>query len=229
MKKNMLIPLAGALVAAAGLAVVIFNQSTAEAPGPGLDWVNANVQEYRQTLAVAPEGEQKVLLEQKLSQMEYIQEQQQAGAESPAVKNPDPCAFLPKAELQSAAPRTAGITGELAAPLSPDDFTLSNAWQDQIGENWVQVFAGALTADPQQGTLWLDVVDTADFVQINAPQPGGALTITAAQGPLLTLSDAAGNTLYFDAAARSFLSDPAQVLPAVEPQPTFTPTPVLCP
>lgn len=229
MKKSLLIPLAGALVAAAGLAVVIFNQSTAEAPAPGLEWVNANVQEYRQTLAVAPEGEQKVLLEQKLRQMEYIQEQQQAGAESPAAKNPDPCAFLPKAELQSAAPRTAGITGELAAPLSPDDFTLSNAWQDQIGENWVQVFAGALTADPQQGTLWLDVVDTADFVQIDAPQPGGALTITAAQGPLLTLSDAAGNTLYFDAAARSFLSDPAQVLPAVEPQPTFTPTPVLCP
>lgn len=229
MKKSVLIPLTGVVVLAAGLIFALQRPSTAEPPAPGQAWVNENLQEYRQTLAADPSEPQKELLEQKVNQLAYMQEQQQAGAANPAPKNADPCAFLPTAEPQVPAAQVEGIFGDLAAPLSPDDFTLSNAWQGWVGESWVQVFAGVQTADPQQGELWLRVLNSADAAHLSGPAGSGALTILSAQGSRLTLESAAGETLYFDAAARSFLSDPQESLPAVEPQPTFTPTSALCP
>jgi hypothetical protein len=70
---------------------------------------------------------------------------------------------------------------------------------------------------------------TGDFGSYPAPTPGGALTITAAEGLVLTLQDESGAVLYFDVASRSYLSTPGELRQTVLPQPTFTPDVGVCP
>jgi hypothetical protein len=103
-------------------------------------------------------------------------------------------------------PRPAGIFEEAPGPFSAQEYTVANAWQDQLKGEWVQVYAGALAEDPQQGVA-IVLVSTPAGVrgsQHLTPARAGAVRITAANGARLTLETAEGQTFTFDAEARQF-------------------------
>ena len=192
------------------------------------DWVTHYQQEYRQTLTANPEPTQKALLEQKLELLESSDQNRLEGVANAATKVANPCDLMPTPLPQVQSERQEGILNGLLAPISPSSFSGTNQWQGYVNGQWTVVYAGADGQDTQQGLLWVAVESTGEFSRYPAGQPGGALTILSGQGAVLTLSDESGATLYFDVAARSYLSSVDQVLPTQEPQPTLTPTASIC-
>lgn len=207
---------------------VRMSTTSAEPPAPGLDWVNENLQEYRQTVAVEPESAHKELMQQKVNQLEFLEQQRELGAQNPAPKAANPCDLMPTAEVRIQALRVEGIVENAAAPISPDDFTPGSAWQGWVNGDWLEIYSGAQAANPQQGEVWLIAPDVNYFKTLAAPAESGLLTISSVQGSLFTLTNAAGKFYYLDAAARSFVEGPNRMKSVPEPLPTLMPTVSIC-
>ncbi len=194
----------------------------------GPAWLTNDIQEYSQTLTANPNPTQAALLSQKLNLLEQANPNQIKGVEGESAKAANPCDLMPTARPQVQSDRVEGILEGLLAPINPSSFSGTNQWQGYVNDQWTVVYAGADGQNLQQGLLWVDVESTGEFDSYPAAQPGGALTILSAENNVLLLSDESGDTLYFDMAARSYLSVPDQSLPTLEPQPTLTPTPSIC-
>lgn len=226
-KRTISIALSGLLVALSALTITLWVGSSEDGGGPA--WVQQNINEYRATLSVSTDPTEQAFLQDKLNRMESIQQNRLQALENAAPKPEDPCAQRPTPEPTRSVPRLAGIYSVVDAPINPEEFTPVSQWQGEWAGLWVRVYAGSRTYDPQQGEIWVLVDHTADFGSYPAPTPGGALTITAADGLVLTLRDESGATLYFDVASRSYLSTPDESRPTAVPQPTFTPDAGVCP
>lgn len=226
-KRTINLALGGVLIALAALAATLLAGSSADGGGPA--WVEQNIDEYRATLSVSTDPTEQAFLQDKLNRMENIQQNRLQALENAAPKPEDPCALRPTPEPTRSVPRVPGISSVEGAPINPEEFIPVNQWQGEWAGQWVRVFAGRQTYDPQQGEIWVLVDHTADFGSYPAPTPGGALTITAADGLVLTLRDESGAVLYFDVASRSYLSSPGEQRPTAVPQPTFTPDVGFCP
>lgn len=111
--------------------------------------------------------------------------------------------------------------------LLPGDFVTSSVWQGEVQGQWTVVYAAAPLDAPEQGLLLVTVENTADNSRYQPPV-SGALTITEAQGERLALQSAAGETLYFDIAARQFVDGWDTIVTPLAPLPTFTPLPDPC-
>jgi len=195
----------------------------------GQVWVQANIAEYRQTLAVSINPTQQALLQSKLERMERIDNNRVQGLLNVQSKPADICAAAPPRKIEIAAVRVEGIQDVDSAPISPEEFSPTNLWQGWLSAGWVQVYAGGDAENSNLGILWVIVENSADFGMYPAPGQGGALRIIQAQGARLTLENEAGQRLYFDLAARSYLSSADELVPTLVPLPTFSPAPELCP
>jgi len=215
------------LIALAALAVTLLTGSSTDGGGPA--WVEQNIAEYRATLAVSTNPTEQAFLQDKLNRMESIQQNRLQALENAPTKPADPCALRPTPEPTRSVPRLPGISPVERAPINPEEFTPVNQWQGEWAGLWVRVYAGAQAYDSRQGEVWVLVDYASDFGSYPAPTPGGALTISAADGLVLTLQDESGARLYFDVASRSYLSRPGETLPTVVPQPTFTLDAGVCP
>lgn len=204
------------------------SMTSAESPAPGPDWVSASLQVYQQTLAVEPQGEHHDLIEEKAARLEYLEQQRELGAQNPAPKAENPCDLMPAAEVQVQSARVEGVLENAAAPISPDDFTPGSAWQGWVNGDWLEIYSGAQTATPQQGEVWLIAPDANYFKSMAAPAKSGLLTIHSVQDSLFTLTNAAGEFYYLDAATRSFVDGPNRVQSVPEPLPTAAPTLSIC-
>jgi hypothetical protein len=226
-KRTINLFLGGALIALTALAGTLLAGRSADGGGPA--WVEQNIHEYRATLSVSTNPTEQAFLQDKLRRMESIQQNRLQALENAAPKPEDPCALRPTPEPTRDVPRVPGISGVDGAPINPEEFTPVNQWQGEWVGLWVRVYAGSRAYDRQQGEIWVLVDRTGDFGSYPAPTPGGALTITAAEGLVLTLQDESGAVLYFDVASRSYLSTPGELRQTVLPQPTFTPDVGVCP
>jgi hypothetical protein len=88
-----------------------------------------------------------------------------------------------------------------------------SVWQEQIGNEWIFVFAGSLKSDKTQGVVMIRKnqelgVTTLDFERYNAPVKDGHLTITSVDlnTKKLTLRSEQGNIYLFDYNLRTFLN-----------------------
>lgn len=106
------------------------------------------------------------------------------------------------------APQPTGIINRQFPGPNPGVVTITNKWQDSINSRLVTVWAGALTADPQQGVVV--VIDGPIAAMSPPPQPRttptkhGAVRVTAVNGPLLTLTAIDGTIFTFDRTTEAF-------------------------
>lgn len=123
---------------------------------------------------------------------------------NPAGQPPPELATPPDPEWQT------GIIEGHAAPFSGSVFQLENQWQQVLGERHVNVYAGALGEDRQQGVVIVQTTHVADLahpsnpVFVRSPARTGALRIVEERGALLTLRALDGSTYTFDVASASF-------------------------
>jgi hypothetical protein len=88
---------------------------------------------------------------------------------------------------------------------SSDDYFVSNSWADNVGDQWIQVYAGHLASNPRQGFVWIlrnpGDPDGGVIEQVARMGPGqfieiapdlGNMRIEAAANPALTLVAASG-------------------------------------
>jgi hypothetical protein len=118
----------------------------------------------------------------------------------------------------SVAPRPSGIIDIREGPFATSVFQVNNAWAGATGGRWLIVYAGG-PKDPSDARLIvggvyliaypLDPLATdqspTDLGEVRAPVGTGALTITSANGTVLTLTNAQGHLLHFDIASRRFV------------------------
>jgi hypothetical protein len=100
-----------------------------------------------------------------------------------------------------------GIVENGQAPLPPR-YAIQNQWQARQDDgDWLQVWAGSLRDDPEQGLLVVQQIKH-HFTQretprvIEAPYGAGSLKIVSAKGMTLHLVDASGGRFRFDARIR---------------------------
>lgn len=218
------IKILGALLVLMLLALLL--QSATARLSTGQDALLATLQAQR---AAAVDPTAQALLDAKIAALQADAAQRSSLNNAPT-KPADPCSGRPTdlpAALE-AEPRQGGFIFEGSGPFHAEDVLVSNLWADWINGWWTQVYAGASGADPAQGLVIVRVEGQGE-TRYPAPPGSGALTITAAAGCRLTLQTAAGETLYFDAAAGQYAASAGQVLPTLSPRPTFTPTPPICP
>jgi hypothetical protein len=141
----------------------------------------------------------------------YEQEiaQRAAPKNVPSAKSPGP---PPPAPLPSW-PEGIFETGQ--APL-PGIYQIYNQWQTESDGNHIQVYAGSLKSDAEQGLVVVhvtphDLKSSTTDVYLTSSK-AGPLRIVNAEGQRLTLLSRKGNVSSFDVAARTF-SD-SQALPA---------------
>jgi len=100
-----------------------------------------------------------------------------------------------------------GIIEDHAAPFPGSMFRLENQWQQVAGARHLNVYAGALGEDPQQGVLIVQTTPVADLanpsapVFVQTPTRAGALRIVSENGTVLTVRAEDGSTYLFDAAS----------------------------
>jgi len=104
------------------------------------------------------------------------------------------------------------INDEMVGPFSSSDYLTNNAWWNETAGTDVDVYAGAQGSNPSQGVVV--VLSSPVSGDGSAPtlkafpttQQDGALTITGAQGWILTLTASDGTVYTFDALTSQFQS-----------------------
>jgi hypothetical protein len=110
-------------------------------------------------------------------------------------------------------PPAVGLLGQVNAPISPTEFTPTNAWAGWIdATTYVQVFAGdaptgggrmfVMRRTGHAGHLDADSSPTATFVP--PPESGGPLSIVRVDGTRLVVANQHGVEFSFDPVAMTF-------------------------
>lgn len=112
--------------------------------------------------------------------------------------------------------RTAGagiIVESGQAPFPAMQYLFENQWYTTIGNEYVNVWAGAVGDDPMQGVVVIAYIPLPGVKM--TPQPGtayktptkaGSVHIVDADGMRLKLASSNGNTFFFDVASAKFVS-----------------------
>jgi len=217
-----------ALAAVILLAVMVKLLSTLPAATPaGPAWVENNAQALEATLAVSTNPTEEAFIQSKLDQLRRIQATSGGSLQNAPEKPLDACALRPTAlPTPEKTPGVEAFTPELYEDLQGK---MNSRWLGEVNGQWVTVMAGVQLAEPPEPAVWVFVENTDDRSIYPAPDASETLQIVSANGVRLTLQDAAGTVFYFDAAARAYLSSPAEILPTLAPLPTNTPAPEICP
>lgn len=216
--------LAGVILLAVMITMLGGSQPETSSPGPA--WVARDIQALESTLSVSQNPTEQAFIQSKLDRLKSIQANSLQGLNNVPEKPADKCGLRPT-PLPTEIP-TPGVEQFPAELYEQYNLFANSRWQGDTNGQWAVVLAGYLRDDPQQGVLLVLVPNTDDQGVYPAPQAGGALQITAADGARLILVDDAGANFSFDIAARAYLSSPDQVLPTLAPHPTFTPTTDIC-
>jgi hypothetical protein len=156
--------------------------------------------QYEAILAVMPPSDQRAFLEEKVAPLQTQEAARQQALKQPRPTKPaNPEVLRPQEPLTAQAmPREPGIFEDILAPVSPDDFTTRNGWQWEVNGQWVRVFAGAHTYQPEQGALIVLPEGAVKETWVEGPAGAGALRIVAEQGLTLLVEAADGTRLVFD-------------------------------
>jgi hypothetical protein len=127
--------------------------------------------------------------------------------------------------------RDTGIIEYPSSPFPSAEYIITNGWQELIDENYVTVFAGALTSNRKQGVLIVEMESPFRFRQYITPDQSGEIKISSAKGFRLVLVSSNNKTYYFDVPAQRFVNSLDEIVPTITPFtyqsiPTLTATPV---
>jgi hypothetical protein len=117
--------------------------------------------------------------------------------------------------------------GDLAIQGNP--YSFENHWQDVFQGNNFRVYAGALSADPSQGLLYVfafapDLRPLPDqFGIYPTPSKVGSIHIVDVSNGILTVASTNGALMTFDLTSRAWGSSQITAVPTPVLQPTDTP------
>ena len=98
--------------------------------------------------------------------------------------------------VRAAEPRwRSGVIDSGRAPFPESAFVISNQWQRLVGSRHVNVYAGALGADPRRGVLVVVATPGRTHVYRTAGR-SGALRITGASGTTVRAADARSSYMF---------------------------------
>lgn len=131
---------------------------------------------------------------------------------NPPISTPDP-------------PRLIGIIEKGPSPFRSSYLKKTNIWQGIIFGDYVQVFAGALAQEPNQGIV-IVVSETPAMSggHYVTPAKSGAVRIIDEKNQRLVLEAENGDIFYFDILSLSFVTSMDIVVPSVTPKSTLTGT-----
>lgn len=216
--------LIGVFLLAVMVKMLTGSQPDTASAGPA--WVERDIQALQATLSVSQNPTEEAFIQSKLNRLKSIQSNSLQGLQNAPEKPADKCGLRPTPLPTMAL--TPGVEQFPAELYEQYNLFVNSRWQGEVNGQRVVALAGYLSGDPQQGVLLVLVPNTDDQGIYPAPQAGGALHITLADGARLTLTDDIGAEFTFDVAARAYLSSPDEILPTLAPQPTFTPTTDIC-
>lgn len=196
-----------------------FNPQPSESAG---DWIASLLEQINERSRNASNPAEQALLEDKRSRLQQVQEaRQEAGLLTVPTLTLGVCPPPePTVSIMALPQGIFEMDGE--GDYEDLDFMALNGWRGAVNGNWVTVMAGRQFSDPSRGKLALFTVN-APLQMEAAPVPRGSLRITAADGYRLTLTDEQGGVIYYDVAARRWLTSPDEAAPTLPPIPTFTP------
>ncbi|MEW6505564.1 MAG: hypothetical protein AB1457_16520 [Chloroflexota bacterium] len=214
--------LLGALLLVGGGILSVRGQFNPQQGDAGGDWLTTLLEQINERSQQAVNPTEQALLEEKRSRLQQVQEaRQQVGVLTVPTLTlgvcPSPEATPSIAELPQG---IFELDGE--GDYEDLDFMAVNGWRGSVNGNWVTVLAGRQFSDRNQGKLVLFTLNAPMQEEVTIGK-GGALRITAAEGQRLTLTDEEGSVLYFDVAARRWLSSPDEIVPTLPPLATYTP------
>jgi hypothetical protein len=102
-----------------------------------------------------------------------------------------------------------------------------NGWFGLFNEQPVNIFAGALVGDKDQGAIFIfmELPKRGYLELILTPTKHGGVRVVSEQNNRLTLVSTDGTTYYFDLPARRFVASLTEFVPSATPLPTYTPFP----
>lgn len=112
--------------------------------------------------------------------------------------------FVATATMKPSVPETwpSGILSDFSVPFSSESVRIENMWQRDIEGELVQVYAGSLAYDPEQGIVIVVVMNRDDRdvkgERILSKEKNGALKIVEENGGKLILKSEKGVSYEFD-------------------------------
>jgi len=200
-------------------------QPSSETPPPS--WAQDEINRLEAQVDQASDPQAQQSLEGKL---DILREQEAARVTAFAVepeKPADPCQLRPP-ETQPDAPVETGIIPGKPVLMPGTSLEVQNLWIGMVHEQWVGVYA-TLDIDTSGQAVIVVRYDNSDGGgEYPAPENTGPLLIVAEDNQRLTLESADGQQFFFDVPGETFVASLDEVVPAVEPAPTYTPTPDPC-
>lgn len=155
------------------------------------------------------------VLETKVAVLSYDATRQAIGR----VKIPayQPTQKLPPTETENPkSERLMGIIDNPSVPFSPMEVLIENAWQSQINNEFVLVFAGATRADPEKGVLIIATEHPLNFKFVYLPGTG-SIKIIDFKGSQLVIQSKSKETIYFDVPGQVTIKSLGEKVPTVTP------------
>ncbi|GAP13009.1 hypothetical protein LARV_00750 [Longilinea arvoryzae] len=161
----------------------------------------------------------KALLQQKAEPLSAAQAAQATAQANAPDKPSDVCGLRPAADPNATPAPTIeiprGISDWLQPPFSPQEFSVTNQWNDQVDGVWLTAYAGVLGDDPDQGAI-VAVDAQGNYFRYLLNRGSGAARFAAADGSLLTVETGNGSTYQLDMAALTLTDAQGQVLQGVQ-------------
>jgi hypothetical protein len=180
------------------------------------DPFSQDIQTLQKELEKDLNSEDRENLEEKLEILYAQATQREIGIQQlTSIPEPDTTYQIPTIVLSGT--RQTGIIEHPSVPFSSTDFLIENAWQELIGKNYVLIFAGALTSDPQQGVLLVLTDSPHQTLQIWTPEKRGSVRIVEVKNLQLGLISQSGDLLYFDVPGRKFITELGEIVPTITP------------
>ena len=159
-------------------------------------------------------------LESKLQAMEYKQSVQSAAITETQKSLEEVCKSIQMEETSASKhfldEKPLGIFEIEEDFLGEEGYLINTMWRGEYSGYNVEIYAGSLIQDDQQGLVILNIPALSLFKVFIAPQPKGSLSISKVDGYRLQLSVMDGSIQYFDIPAQQFTQDLSKGLAVID-------------
>ncbi len=176
----------------------------------------AQVQALQSSLQQVEDPQEKIVLQEKLEAQQFALNVQAAAQAQPTLSLEAVCANRVPVPQQTTLMEQ-GVLLVREDFLVPQGLKISNMFRGEMNGTVVEVYAGSVLDDPNQGLVILAIDSLGVWLKVLSPTAAGSLRIIEANELRLSLQTAAGDDArYFDIPAQQFVESLDQVVPAVE-------------
>lgn len=177
--------------------------------------------------ATDPQNQQ--LLDEKIEILKQRELRRSTAMDQPKTLSlePDFCDLIDDSEPAEEPEQPVGIFDGGRDLISGTQYEIRNFWIGIVNEQVVEADIAASLVDQSQAVV-IRYVNSDGGGWFPVPDSAGPLLIVAENDLRLTLEDPEGRQLYFDVPGERFVDSLEEPVPAVEPAPTYTPTPDPC-